>query len=59
MSNAYALEARDVSKRFGGIVATNHVSIQVEKGKIFGIIVTESAVPRLSISGMSEVSLSV
>ena len=38
MSNAYALEARDVSKRFGGIVATNHVSIQVEKGKIFGII---------------------
>ena len=38
MSNAYALEARDVSTRFGGIVATNHVSIQVEKGKIFGII---------------------
>lgn len=34
----YALEIRDVSKRFGGIVATDHVSIRVKQGQIFGII---------------------
>lgn len=35
---AYALEIRDVSKRFGGIVATDHVNIKVKPGQIFGII---------------------
>lgn len=30
-NNGYALEIRDVSKRFGGIVATNHANI---KGKL-------------------------
>ncbi len=34
----YALEIRDVSKRFGGIVATDHVNIKVRQGQIFGII---------------------
>lgn len=38
MSSEYALEIRDVSKRFGGITATDHVSIGVKKGEIFGII---------------------
>jgi len=37
-NKTYALEIRDAVKRFGGIVATDHVNIQVEKGKIFGII---------------------
>lgn len=37
-SSAYALEIRDVSKRFGGIVATDHVNIKVKQGQIFGII---------------------
>ena len=37
-NQTYALEIRDLSKRFGGIVATDHVSIQVEPGQIFGII---------------------
>lgn len=36
--NKYILEIRDVVKRFGGIVATNHVDIAVERGKIFGVI---------------------
>ena len=38
MSNEYALEIRNVSKRFGGITATDHVNIAVKKGEIFGII---------------------
>ena len=29
----YALEIRDVSKRFGGIVATDHVNIKVRQGQ--------------------------
>lgn len=37
-NSTYALEIRDVSKRFGGIVATDHVNIKVGKGQIFGII---------------------
>ena len=37
-NNGYALEIRDVSKRFGGIVATNHANIKVKQGQIFGII---------------------
>lgn len=37
-NGAYALEIRDASKRFGGIVATDHVSIKVKKGQVFGII---------------------
>lgn len=37
-NNTYALEIRDVSKRFGGIVATDHANIKVKPGQIFGII---------------------
>lgn len=38
MENTYALEIRDVSKHFGGIVATDHVNIRISRGKIFGMI---------------------
>ncbi len=37
-NSAYALEIRDASKRFGGIVATDHVSVKVKKRQVFGII---------------------
>ncbi len=37
-NGTYALEIRDASKRFGGIVATDHVNIKIRKGQIFGII---------------------
>lgn len=37
-NSTYALEIRDAIKRFGGIVATDHVSVKVKKGQIFGII---------------------
>ena len=32
------LEAKDITKRFGGIVAVDHVSFEVEKGEIVSII---------------------
>lgn len=32
------LETRDVTKRFGGLVAINHVSMHVEAGEILGLI---------------------
>lgn len=32
------LEAKDVTKQFGGLVAVNRVSIHVEEGEIFGLI---------------------
>lgn len=32
------LEAKDVTKQFGGLVAVNHVSIHVEEGEILGLI---------------------
>src|SRR5690242_8148690 len=32
------LEARDVTRRFGGLVAVNQVSFTVEKNEIFGLI---------------------
>ena len=32
------LQVDDVTKRFGGVVAVNHVSLSVEKGEIFGLI---------------------
>lgn len=32
------LQVDDVTKRFGGVVALNHVSLAVEKGEIFGLI---------------------
>lgn len=34
----YALIIQDVSKRFGGIVATDHVNLKIRPGQIFGII---------------------
>ena len=38
MSNKAFFHVDDLSKRFGGIVATDHVSIQVDKNQIYGII---------------------
>lgn len=38
LNNTYALEIREAVKRFGGIVATDNVNIQVKHGEIFGII---------------------
>jgi len=38
MGTAYALEIRGVCKNFGGVIATDHVSIQAKRGQIFGII---------------------
>lgn len=32
------LEVRDVTKRFGGLVAVNEVSFKIEEGEIFGLI---------------------
>jgi branched-chain amino acid transport system ATP-binding protein len=32
------LQSRDVTKSFGGVTAINHLSIEVEKGTIFGLI---------------------
>lgn len=37
-NSTYALEVRDACKRFGGVVATDHVSIKAQCGRIFGII---------------------
>lgn len=36
--DTYSLEIKDVCKNFGGIIATDHVSIQVKTGAIYGII---------------------
>jgi branched-chain amino acid transport system ATP-binding protein len=33
-----AVSARDITKRYGGVVALNGVSLDVQKGEIFGII---------------------
>ena len=38
MSNTVLLEATNISKRFGGIVALNNVNIKINKGEILGII---------------------
>ena len=38
MGNEYILDIRDISKHFGGIKATNHVSLGVKPGEIFGVI---------------------
>lgn len=38
MSNDPLLEARDLTKAFGGILALNRVSFQVRKGEILGVI---------------------
>jgi branched-chain amino acid transport system ATP-binding protein len=32
------LDAKDITKRFGGLTAVNHVSMQIEEGQIFGLI---------------------
>lgn len=37
-NSGYVLEIRNVSKKFGGIIATDHVNISVGQGCIFGII---------------------
>ncbi len=34
----YALEVRSVCKRFGGVVATDNVSIKAQRGTIYGVI---------------------
>jgi len=35
---SYAVEIHDLVKRFGNFVAVDHVSLQVEKGEIFGFL---------------------
>ena len=37
-NDAYALEVREIYKRFGGVVATDHVNIAASRGMIYGII---------------------
>jgi branched-chain amino acid transport system ATP-binding protein len=37
-TEALAVSARDVTKRYGGVVALNGVSLDVQQGEIFGII---------------------
>jgi len=37
MSNDYILEMRNVTKRFGGVVALNDVSFRIRRGEIHGI----------------------
>jgi ABC-type branched-subunit amino acid transport system ATPase component len=32
------IQVDDVVKKFGGLVAVHHVSLDVEKGEIFGLI---------------------
>ena len=32
------LEAKDLCRYFGGLIAVDHVNMQVQKGEIFGII---------------------
>ena len=34
----YILTAREVTKRFGGLVAVNKMSVNIERGRIFSII---------------------
>jgi ABC-2 type transport system ATP-binding protein len=38
-----AIEARDLTKRFGSLVAVDQVSFQVKKGEIFGIVGPDGA----------------
>lgn len=38
MTNSFALEARNVNKRFGGVIAANDVNLQVEPGELRCII---------------------
>jgi len=33
------LQSHDLVKAFGGVTAINHLSLEVEKGTVFGIIV--------------------
>lgn len=38
MSEAYILETRDLTVKFGGLTAVNEVNLQIEKGKVYGLI---------------------
>ncbi len=38
MRDAYILEVRDVTKRFGGVTAVNRCSLSLAPGKIYGLI---------------------
>jgi ABC-2 type transport system ATP-binding protein len=42
-ADALAIEARNLTKRFGSLVAVNQVSFQVKKGEIFGIVGPDGA----------------
>ena len=35
---AYVIEARGLTKKFGGLVAVNGISFNVERGEIFGLL---------------------
>lgn len=37
-SSSYVLEAKDLTRRFGGLVAVNQVTFAVQRGEIFGLI---------------------
>lgn len=37
-TNSIVLEAKELTRRFGGLVAVNHVSFTVQAGEIFGLI---------------------
>jgi len=38
LSNSLAIRAKDLTRRFGDFVAVDHVSLEVEKGEIFGFL---------------------
>jgi ABC-2 type transport system ATP-binding protein len=38
MSNRYAVEIRDVTKRYNEIVAVNHMNLTIDKGEIFALL---------------------
>lgn len=37
-SNSYAIEAEQLTKKFGSFTAVDHISFQIPKGKIFGFL---------------------
>ena len=46
MTADLAVEARGLTKRFGKVVALDHVSFEVPRGELFGFIGPDGAVTR-------------